>query len=138
MTYYDYMLTPDDSGKATTYSGVDAVILAIRNIILSRPGNYPLTPGLGMDIAKYEFDLLDKDTLSTIKSELNKQINKYIPTIDNVEVNVSKVEDTDASGNLVNGIGISVGLSLDGDTLTANYLVIQDKSEIKIYNEVLH
>src|SRR5574344_1465077 len=127
-TYEDFTMDVGDDGNCTPVSGVNAVVLAIRNILLSKKGNFPFTPGIGMDIEQYEFDLLDDNTLSDIKAKLLKQINSYIPALDNIVVSVDKVEST-IREKAITALGISVSAVLDGSEMTTNYLVTQDDEE---------
>ncbi len=134
MEYIDFSFDIADDGACKSYTGNNAMILAIRNILLSRPGNFPMTPSLGMDIAKYQFELFDDATLSSIKTELSRQIAKYVPTIDNVDISVSKIEQ-DINGKPMTALGISVAALADGVNTTSNFLVLKDKTEVRIYNE---
>lgn len=134
MEYMDYTFDIGDDGLCKKYTGKNALILAVRNILLSRPGNYPFTPSLGMDIGKYQFELFDDATLSSIKTELSRQIAKYVPAIDNVEISVSKVEQ-ERDGKPITALGISVSALADGSNTTSNFLVLKDKTEVRIYNE---
>ena len=118
-------------GIMETYSGANAKVLAIKNLILARPGNYPETPSLGINIEKYQFDLLDDQTITDIKNDMGHQIIKYIPDLDNVNIVVDKItEDNDTY------LGISVSANTDGDNLVANFLVIREEETVKIYNEI--
>ena len=92
--YRDYTFNHGDYGTAQEVTDASAIALAIKNIILSRPGNFPRTPGLGVDIEKYEFEQADSKTLSEIKTDITTQIGKYIPSIETVDLNVTLIEDT--------------------------------------------
>lgn len=127
----DFQFESDVYGKAKEYDGDNAIILAIRNILLSRPGNFPFNPDIGMDIQKYQFDMLDEETLDSIKKELRKQIALYIPDIGNVDVNVVKVEDNDGLPYL----GISIGTNLSGENLTSNFILGQNEGNLRVFNE---
>lgn len=134
MEYKDFTFELDEYGKTKEYSGTNAIILAIKNILLSRPGNFPFTPDLGVDIQRFQFELLDDYTLSDIKNQIMTQINKFIPTIDNVNVSVSKVEDN-TLGEYSTGLGISVSAVYQGEGITTNFLLIKDKEIVYVYNE---
>lgn len=132
--YRDFSFELDEYGKTKEYSGVNAIIMAIKNILLSRPGNFPFTPDLGLNIDKYQFELLDDYTLSDIKNGILYQINKFVPAIDGVAVSVDKVE-SEIRGEFVTGIGISVSAVYNGENVTANFLVLKDKEIVHVYNE---
>jgi phage baseplate assembly protein W len=137
MEYVDFTMNVGDDGKCVKVTGVDAAVLAIRNILLSKPGNFPFTPSLGMDIAKYQFDLLDDATLSDIRAKLLQQINQFVPALDNIVASVDKVEE-DINGKTIDALGISVSAVLDGEEVTTHYLVTQDDEEVHVYNETQH
>lgn len=121
------------------YTDAPVFVLAVRNILLSKPGNFPLTPSLGMDIEQYMFDIADEDTRSQIKSELNRQISKYIDGASDVMTNVELLEDeaTDSNGNpfMRYILGISVSAAVNGDDITTNFLLYMDKNVLSVYNE---
>lgn len=119
--YLDAILEPGEYNKVQEYTDANAIILAIRNLILSAPGNYPFNPSMGLDIRKYQFDLLDDQTVSDIQTELNRQIAKYIPELMNVDAEVRKVKDENGKDYL----GISVQSDLNGDEITANFIFSQ-------------
>ena len=42
------------------YTEGNAFVLAVRNLLFTRPGNFPLTPSKGIDVERYLFELADK------------------------------------------------------------------------------
>ena len=137
--YKDFSFNLGNYNKMEEYTDAPVFVLAVRNILLSKPGNYPFTPGLGIDIEQYMFDLADENTKSRIESNLNKQINEYIDNAQNVNVQVEILEDptTDSEGNplIRNILGISVFASVDGENITTNFLLYRDKNILNVYNE---
>ena len=129
--YTDFQLTKGEYVKASEYYDEDAIILAIRNILLSRPGNFPFNPSIGMNIKKYQFELLDEQTLADIRSELDRQIAQYIPSLGNVSLYVTKVE----ADNGLPYLGISIGANMNGEKVTSNFIVGQDGDTVKVFNE---
>lgn len=129
--YTDFQLELGEYGKAKEYKNDNAIVLAIRNILLSRPGNFPFNPSIGMNIRQYQFDILDDETVSNIQKELNKQIAKYIPDLGNVSANVLKIEK-DGSYYLC------FSISVDGneENITANFVMNQNGDDVRIYNEI--
>jgi phage baseplate assembly protein W len=131
--YKDFTLNKSEYNKAEEIEDSTAITMAVKNILLSKPGNYPLTPDFGMDIGKYQFDLLDDQTISNIKTELSRQISKYIPSLENVFIDVEKV-DSSITG-VAGGIGISISSSMNGTKTTDNYLVYSKDSNVYVVNE---
>lgn len=134
--YRDWMFQQSNFIKASEYTDVDAIILNIRNILLSRKGNYPNTPSFGMNIEKYQFDLLDQTQIDIIKSELSQQIARYIPDISGVYINVEIVSDeTGIINEGRNMLGISVSSKLNSQSINSNFLLYEKSGELTILNE---
>lgn len=129
MEYRDFSFNTSKYGRCEEYSGTNAVILAIKNILLSRPGNFPFTPNLGLDIGKYQFSLLDEHTLSSIKTELLQQINTYIPTVNILNIIIDRVEGNE------NAIGIYVSAMDNGEQIDSNFVLLQDHDVVSVFNE---
>ena len=130
--YTDFTFNIGEYGTTEVVTDSKAITLAIRNILLSRPGNYPFDPSFGMNIEKYQFELLDSTTINSIKTELTKQIAKYIPNLENVFVSVEKIDDSTTMSGI---IGISVSSSLNGEDSTSNFLVYNKEGTLNIVNE---
>ena len=135
MKYVDFTFNKSDYNSCEEITDATAVVNAIKTIILSRPGNFPLTPNLGVDIAKYQFDLLDDQTLSAISAEINRQIALYVPSVDNVSVTVDKVEDI-INGKVVTALGIKISVADAGSQADGLFLIKQDHDDISIYDEI--
>ena len=132
--YADIMFVVGENNRAEVYYDASAVVLAIKNILLSRPGNFPETPSLGMHIQKYQFETLDDETLTDIETELSMQINKYVQSANNVSVNIVKIiKDED---NPYNGIGISVSTIINGSDAVCNFMVLQDHEDVAVAVEI--
>lgn len=130
----DYTYDISDYGEVQKYTGANATINAIKNLILSREGNYPFTPKAGIDIGKYQFDLLDDDEISKIKHDIMFQVTEYIPSIDTLNLNVQKVEEI-INNELVTGLGVHVSAVVSGENIESSFLLIKDKEVVQVYNE---
>lgn len=130
--FTDFQLEQGKYGKAIEYNDVNSIILSIRNILLSKPGNFPFNPSIGMDIRKYQFDILDSETLDNIQKELNQQIAKYIPDISDIYIYVDKIQDE----NGINYLCFSIGSTIDGESKTADFILNQNGDDVKIFNEI--
>jgi len=134
--YRDFMLEQSNFIKATEYTDTSAIILAIRNILLSRKGNFPFTPAFGMNIKKYQFDLLDDIQIDAIRSELSRHIAEYIPDISSVNVTVEIVSDDDEIVNEgKNMLGISIASKIDAGAISSSFLLYEKDGELTILNE---
>jgi phage baseplate assembly protein W len=135
-TFRDFTFDQGLYGRAAEYTDSSAVILAIRNILLTRKGNYPFNPSFGMDIERYQFDLLDEVQIGEIRSELARQIATFLPSFQNVVVDVrkvSEVEGVDADGREM--IGISVSSKSGQQAVTSNFLLYKRNGTLSIINE---
>lgn len=134
--YRDFMLQQGDSVKAIEVVDNSAIILAIRNILLSRQGNYPFNPSFGMNIEKYQFDLLDDEQLDIIKGELSRQIAKYIPDISGINIKVEIVKDEEGIvNNGENMLGITLVSKVNSQSVSSSFLLYEQSGEIAILNE---
>ena len=131
--YKDFTLSQSDYDSTAEYTDNDALILAIRNILQSRPGNFPFNPSIGMDIEKYKFDLLDDQTISNIQAELNRQIAEYMPDLQNIRVSVKAITGDDGNTYL----GILVSTTMNGSIVDANFLLKENENNVKIYGGTL-
>jgi len=129
--YKDFQFIESQYSKAQEYTNSNAIILAIKNILLSKPGNFPLSPTIGMNIKQYQFELLDTQTISDIQSELNRQIALYIPDIESVNAEVKKVEADNGTSYLC----ISLYANINGENLTSNFILDQSGDEVNVFNE---
>jgi phage baseplate assembly protein W len=118
-------------GRAAEHTDSSAIVLAIRDILLSRRGNYPFNPTFGMNIQKYQFELLDATQLSVIKSELNNHIAEFLPAFQNVEIDVRKVIDNEGREML----GIAVSSRINGETTTTSFVLYEQNGSLEIVNE---
>jgi len=135
--YRDFTFNKGDFGKAQEFTDTNAVILAIRNILLTRPGNYPFNPTFGINIEKYQFDLLDNVQIQAIKSELSDQINRFLPTLTNIFVDVQVVQDDSGLLKTSDGraLGIRVSSTFNSEPLTTSFLLYKDNNILTIVNE---
>lgn len=129
--YTDYILENGKYGVASEYKDENAIILAIKNILLSRPGNFPFNPTLGMNIRQYQFDVLDESTIDEIRIELNKAIAQYIPNIGNVIIDIRKVEHNEQTY-----LGISVRSNMNNEEVISNFILKENGDTLDVYNEV--
>jgi phage baseplate assembly protein W len=134
--YRDFTFDQGIYGRAAEYTDTSAFILAIRNILLSRPGNYPFNPSFGMNVQKYQFDLLDDIQLNEIKSELNRQIARYLPSFQDVQVDVRKIDNVDGvDADNREMVGISVMSKVGAETLASSFLLYKRNGTLNIINE---
>lgn len=128
-TYKDFTFDIDSDGKCTEITGTNAIIAAVTNIILAKPGNFPLTPGLGLDVGKYMFEPFDDYVLSKIKTDIMRQVSAYVPDSDLVSVDVSKVTGSDGKDSL----GITVSATKAGVSAGKAFLITKEDRTITVW-----
>jgi len=67
----------------------NAISRAIRNLILTVPGDKPFQPDLGSEVYESLFDQLDQITAASIQSQIEDTIIKYEPRVQLNAVDVS-------------------------------------------------
>lgn len=128
--YIDFQFQKNDYGEAISYTESAPLVLAIRNILLSRPGNFPFNPSIGVNIKKYQFDILDETEISAIQKEIDRAIVELVPDAHLVKTTVRKIDQDNKSY-----LGISVSADISGEDTTANFVLLQEGNDIKIFNE---
>jgi phage baseplate assembly protein W len=134
--YRDFTFNQGIYGRAAEYTDSSAIILAIRNILLTRPGNFPFNPKFGMNVEKYQFDLLDDVKIGEIRSELERQIARYLPSFQNVVVDVRRLDSLDGVSADAGGmIGITVSAKISSTATTTTFLLYRKNGTLNIVNE---
>lgn len=130
--YQDFSFNRSISGSTEVLSDVQSFVQAVQIILLTRRGNFPFRPWLGMNIGKYLFDYIDDDTINAIRTELNYQITRYLPSISSLNIKIDRIEDINGQS----GIGIIIQSYLDGSAFTVTMAVLQNKKTVYIIHEV--
>ena len=107
--------------KPMVRSDLEALAQTIHNLIFINPGTMHNDPLFGIGIEWYLFELMNDNTLSEIKNNIEDQISKYI-VHDDVTVNV-EVKPVGTSSKSINALGVSVQLypsSSNGIESTSN------------------
>lgn len=72
----------------------NAIIRAIRNLVETIPSERFFNPLLGSDVRRSLFEFVDFGTSSIIKDQITNVILNYEPRVDEVEVEVEPLPDT--------------------------------------------
>ena len=68
-------------GDFSEINGKDAVINAVRNVLMCPRGTYPFDPEYGSDFYKKIFEPMDIEVQQEIQFELEDTIRKYVPEV---------------------------------------------------------
>ena len=136
MPITDFSFSINEFKRAKKLNNKESIIYGIRNILLSRPGNYPLMPNFGMNISKYNLHMANEETLSNIREELSENIREYIPNLNNVNVEVKIYDNPEDLTDKTKYLGISVSGAAYSDTFNTNFLIYENsQNETIILNE---
>ena len=118
----------DNFNQPKVKEGNMALAQLILNLLLTEPGTYPDTPELGINIASYQFEFLNSETITKIQNKITEQINLYIPSN-----NIDKVLVMKNNNRLTGKIELIIGFSV----LNVNdqNLVVNSNTFIRIAND---
>jgi hypothetical protein len=115
--------------KLDTSTGYVAYASLILQLLFMKPGTYPNSPNLGLDIGKYQFDLFDESEINEIEREIRDQLHQYLPQTESCNILVDSISLNDL-GNKILGLGFSLYYK-DG-TYEFFVYIKQDNSDLDI------
>jgi hypothetical protein len=126
-------------GIANTETGLRSLALKIHNLLLTEPGTYPNNYSLGINIAQYEFEIMDDFTLSDLSSNIMLQINRWIPdsNVTNVVVDrMSNYVTNDEKAKTSILVAVQLGEAIDNEKVIA-IVLNKDRSTSKVVSEII-
>lgn len=87
-----HLLAKNSFGMPRVLSDGDADYMHIVYLLLLEPGTFQSHPNMGVGIRRYRF-INDDDILDTIQTNIRKQMEAYLPSIDVSTVTLSIMED---------------------------------------------
>ena len=76
------------SGDLIALKNENAIARAVRNIVLTTPGEKLFDPDFGSSVSEILFENVDEITAVSIQDEIRNCLNNYEPRVDLVDVNV--------------------------------------------------
>ena len=73
------------------YDGLFALAKRLQTLILTEPNTIPNVPEMGVGIRLFLFSLNDDDTLNVIKERINYNINTFMPNLNILNIQLTKV-----------------------------------------------
>lgn len=115
----------DSLNKNLQYTGSQAIVRQIYNLILMKPGTDPLNPEKGCDARSYYYRIKDDSVLSELQTKITDQISTYTPhTVRSVMCKATMTKSKQwilhIMVTLLNGRTMAV--STNGDLSTLNLL----------------
>lgn len=115
---------------------LEALAQVLQNIMIYEPGTFPNQPELGVGIENYQFEFLDDKTMSDLKSSIDNQINKFIPSDIKVEPKVESLLNELGKKILVVSFMIT-GLEDSNRPSEINMFFGKDKTNKKIISKII-
>ena len=95
--------SPRDGAFENLQDLISVTTQNLKMILLTAPGEKIMDPEFGVGMRNYLFEQNDISTYTKIKSNINRQVRKYLPFVDIEEVNFrSEDTDFDIQSNRVN------------------------------------
>ena len=76
------------SGDLITLKNENAIARAVRNIVLTTPGEKFFDPDFGSSVSEILFENVDEITAISIEDEIKSSLNNYEPRVELIDVNV--------------------------------------------------
>ena len=76
------------SGDLITLKNENAIARAVRNIVLTTPGEKFFDPDFGSSVSEILFENVDDITAVSIKDEIRSSLKNYEPRVELIDVNV--------------------------------------------------
>lgn len=89
-------LSPRDGTYENLQDLISVTAQNLKMILLTAPGERVMDPEFGVGMRNYLFEQNNISTYTSIRSNINRQVKKYLPFVDIQDVDF-KTEDTDAS-----------------------------------------
>lgn len=71
----------------------DGIKSQVLHVIFTPKGQKLRDPEFGTDLIKYIYDQSDSETFSNVKSEISRQITKYVPSVEFRDLSIYDSED---------------------------------------------
>ena len=112
----------DVDGFRLTKTINETVRQNLKNIILTAPGERVMDVNFGVGIRNYLFQQVAEGVVGTLRSEIVKQVGKYMPFLEILDVIINKPDETYYTDDNMLGVDIVYRFlpTDDLDTLTIN------------------
>ena len=101
-----------------TYS--DGIKSQVLHVILTPKGQKLRDPEFGTDLIKYIFNPSDENTFNSIKSEITRQITKYVPMVEFRDIAIYRNEDDEHGIIVAIEYGVKKGNKTEITTVAVN------------------
>lgn len=117
----EYALSVNDFGQPAVLTNSDAIAVKLIELLLLKPGTYPTRPNMGVGLVEnYRYTFFDN--ISDLQTEIQNQINTYLPEFQTTDVTLSANENEKQLIITITVNSLTYALVLDTDTKTLNVL----------------
>lgn len=131
---YEFTLDIDNYEEILAEAGVLAYARLLINLLFLKPGTYPNSPDMGIDINKYSFELMDEELTSQLEDEIKHQVSIYLPNNVSYSIRAEHIQPPDSVKKVL-GIGFSVN-EIDG-SLSEFFLFMKEENGKKVTQVVV-
>lgn len=80
---------------------IESIKSQVLHVIFTPKGQKLRDPDFGTDLVKYIFDQGDDTGFSDVKTEITRQISKYVPSVEFKDVTIYREDETNGNGIIV-------------------------------------
>jgi len=123
------LLEFDNFQNPSTVEELEGVATMIHTLMFLVPGTYPDCPEMGIAIQDYQFEILDDQMISKIRTHITEQVNKYLPSITIRNIIVKKFENDSLRKTIGIGFDVGLGNNNDPDASKQFFLTLEEKPD---------
>lgn len=123
MAYTEFCFSVDDFQNPKQYKNPEAIATLLTRLLLLEPGLYQSHPEMGVGLIsrfRYSVEGSEKD----LRSEFERQINKYLPWFEGVRISVKQKNQTYYIGAEIDEVIYSFYYDADRESLKTTYVPI--------------
>lgn len=119
----EFTLNTNDYKGILTESGILGYARLVINLLFLKPGTYPNSPEMGIDIQQYSFDIMDDELLSDIENDIRTQMSIYLPGNIDIDIFVEMIQPNDSLKKI---LGIAFRVNADENDVTQFFIFVND------------
>ena len=123
----EFLLEYDNFKKPATVEDLQTIATMIHTLLFLVPGTYPDCPDMGIGIQDYMFEVLDDKILTKIRTKIDEQVTKYLPTVYIHNIIVKKFDNDNLRKTI--GIGFEVGNIGSSKGTEQFFLTLQEQAD---------
>lgn len=123
MAFTEFGFSVDDFLNPKQYKDPEAIATLLTRLLLLEPGLFQSHPDMGVGlISRFRYSVEGSD--KELRSEFERQINKYLPQFEGVRISVRQHKDTFYIGAEIDEVIYSFYYDSERETLKTTYVPI--------------